>query len=76
LEGKNEKKNKLNLDEWKRLFLEDITVIKMLYLFGLISRYGGGEQIPEWDIDLDEELRKANEGKDERIERIKKFFII
>ena len=64
------------MNEWKRLFLEDMTVIKMLYSFGLISRYGGGEEIPEWDPDLDEELRKADESKDERIERIKKYFII
>jgi len=59
------------LTEWRKLFLEDMTVIKMLYNYGLISRYGGGEEIPEYDNDLDEELRKADEGKDERIERIK-----
>jgi len=59
------------LTEWRKLFLEDMTVIKMLYYYGLISRYGGGEEIPEYDDHLDEELRKANEGKDERIERIK-----
>lgn len=32
-----------------------MTVIKMLYQYGLISRYGGGEEIPEYDNDLDEE---------------------
>ena len=43
------------MTEWRKLFLEDMTVIKMLYYYGLISRYGGGEEIPEYDNDLDEE---------------------
>ena len=49
----------------------------MLHSYGLISKedlrpdFGGSDDMPDCDSDLENELRKAEEERDERAERIK-----
>lgn len=47
--------------------------MKLFFYFGSISRFGGGADMPEFDPDLDEEIKKGEQDEDfKRIERIKK----
>lgn len=56
---------------------KDLEILKMLTSYGLISKedlrpdFGGSQEIPEADSDLEEEINKALADRDERIERIK-----
>ena len=57
--------------EFVDMFKQEKLISKMLYNFGLISRQGGGEEIPEFDPNLDEEVLKEKDITDERIQAIK-----
>lgn len=55
------------------MFEQDTLILKFLWHYGLISKYGGGENMPEIDSDIEDEVRKGDMDEDfVRIERIKK----
>lgn len=53
------------------MFKSELMIHKALYNLGLISKHGGGEEMSEWDEELEEEGKKQSADFDERIERIK-----
>jgi microtubule-associated protein-like 6 len=67
----------ISLSEFQSFVSKDSDILKLLYSYGLISRedlradFGGSEDMPECDSDLEQETQKARFERDERIERIK-----
>ena len=63
--------------EFNSFISKDPEILKMLYNYGLISKedlrpdFGTGEDMPDADSDLENEIMKANQDRDERVERIK-----
>lgn len=71
------KDGSISLREFQSFITKDKNILRVLSSYGLISKedlridYGGSEEIPEPDSDLDEEVEKAVADRDDRIERIK-----
>ena len=61
----------LNLEEFIAMFKTEMEIMKALFCLGLISKHGGGNEMPEWDEQLEEEALKSKLEFNERIERIK-----
>lgn len=61
----------ISLNEWVHMFHKELFIQKALFNLGLISKDGGGHEMPEWDQDLELETLKQQTECDERIERIK-----
>lgn len=50
---------KMNLGQWKEMFKNELVIIKFLFKMGCISKLGGGDEMPEYDSDLEEEILKG-----------------
>ena len=48
----NDNDNRFDKYEWENFFINEINVIKTMFQFGLISKQGGGSEMPEWDQNL------------------------
>lgn len=67
----------ISLKEFQSFISKDADILKMLYSYGLLSKedlrpdFGNGnDDMPECDSDLENEIKKGEEERDERIERI------
>lgn len=61
----------MDIIKFQKVFMDEVLVHQGLFSFGLISKWGGGKDIEEFDPDLSNEKSKFLEGKDDRIEAIK-----
>ncbi|EAR94225.2 HELP domain protein (macronuclear) [Tetrahymena thermophila SB210] len=71
------KDGSISLKEFQSFVSKDSDILRVLTSYGLISKedlrhdFGGSDDLPDADSDLEEEIGKANVDRDDRIERIK-----
>lgn len=65
------------MQEFQSFVSKDLDILRILTSYGLVSKedlridFGGNEELPEADSDLEDEVQKVNVDRDDRIERIK-----